>query len=572
MADSSHRSRLSKLRAEEERLGKLKADVERGIAQFSVTPFGGSPYHAAQSTRLRQFTGDYLFGNRPQPEEKLLRPYDRATIIARTRIMIRNNPWLAAIFLAYVQEIGTPTYKSNAILGTPAETTAYNDARDRAFERWARDCESGDDLSLGEVIEIWGFESAIAGEMFIVNLRTGELQLIPAELCGSEKSGEEHLKGALFTDGAPVPAGARECEGKVRLNGRVIAYRFGQRDEESAAISFAAHKSSLVRREYVRHLYDRDRVEQSSGVPKVCSMLTKFQDLYETTDARAQQVKNSACLSMWITKNIDPYGFADAMRGAMRTGQVQDAVALKQIAEQRSSYGEVRAGAVYVGAPGEDVRLIEPKLNAADWIEYYIGVLQVCCKVLDGMPVEVGIEGFRRSSYSSARATMNQWKRNVVRRRARNELKLLDPIQVWQSRRYEIFGLIPKLPAKFAAQIEECYWGWPAIPDIDGAKTAAQNAVELANGSTTLQIIAADKGLHADLLTKQRAAEKIDFILALADQAEARLGLSRERAIAYAMGASPDGDKPALSALLADAFAPEPAPAPKGKSEAPPSE
>lgn len=536
----THRSRLSKLTAEANRVAELNAALEQNIAKFAAipVPFGsGTPYHAAQTTRLRQFTGEGIFGNRPQPEEKMLRPFDRRTIISRTRIMIRNNPWLSAIFLAYVQEIGTPTYKSTADLGDVERSNVYNDKRERLIERWARDCESDDDLSLDEIVEIWGYESAIAGEMFVVKLRTGELQLIPSELCGSDECGTEHLVGAVFADGTPVPAGTREADGKLRLGRKIIGYRFAQRDPETGAVEFTPEKSTLVRKEFVHHLYDRDRIEQSSGVPKVCTILGKMQDLFETTDARSQQVKNAACLSMWITKNMDPYGFAEAMRGAMRTGQVQDAVALKQIAEQRSSYTELRAGAVYVGAVNEDVKLIEPKLNAADWIEHYIGLLQVCCAVLDGMPVEVGIEGFRRSSYSSARATMNKWKRNVLRRRIRIERKLLDSLQYWQTRRFELFRELEEIPD---AQREECYWGWPAIPDVDGAKTAAQNAIELANGSTTLRRVYGDKGLHSDIEMKQYAVERGQILKNLIEQGKVA-GLDPKEAVAWALTQMPGG-------------------------------
>lgn len=537
-------------------MSALRETLDQQIARFTSLTTGyatGSAYHAAQSTRLRQFAGESLYGNRPRPEDEMLRPFDRATIISRGRTMIRNNPWVAGVFAAYVQEIGTPTYKSTADLGSVDRSAEYNDLRERYVERWARDCESGDDLSLDEVVEIWGYERIIAGEMFVVFLRTGELQLIPSELCGSAQSGEV-MRGALWQDGSPVPSGTRERDGILRLSGRIVGYRFGRRDPVHGTVDFSREGgTTLVPRQYVRHLYDRDRCEQGRGVPSTASILGKLQDLFETGDARSQQVKNAACLSMWITKNIDPYGFAEAMKGAMRGGSVADAVSLKTIAEQRSDYKELRAGSVYYGAAGEDVHLIEPKLSSADWHEHYIDLLQTCCNVLDGLPVEVAVEGFRASSYSSARGTMNKWKRNVRRRRARNEQKLLDPVQLWITRRAELFGDLPPIPA---AQQEECHWGWPAIPDVDGAKTAAQNALELANGSTTLAIVCAERGLHADQVIRARAEEKIRFIKELSAKAQSELGLAPERALAWAMTAAPESDSPALSALLADMFAP----------------
>lgn len=558
VSPATHRSRLSKLRAEHDRLTALRSEVDTAVARFALLPgYGtGGVYHAAQTTRARQFSGENSYGARLQTEESLLKPYDRGTIISRTRIMIRNNPWLAAIFLAYVQEMGTPTYKSTADLGDAARSKAYNDARERLLARWARDCESSADLSLDQVVEIFFYELLVAGEMFVVFLKTGELQLIPSELCGSPQLGyaqkPAEITPGTFSDGTPVPAGTRERDGILRLDGRIIGFRFAQRDPLTGSIDFTAEgKTTLVPAQYVLHLYDPDRIEQGRGIPKVAPILGKLQDLFDTGDARSQQVKNAACLSMWITKNMDPYGFADAIKGSMRTGAVQDAVALKELASQRSNYTELRAGAVYVGAVNEDVKLIEPKLGSGDWHEHYIDLAQICCACLDGMPVEIAFEGFRNSSYSSSRATMNKWKRNAKRRRTRTETDLLDHVQLWQTNRAELFGDLESAPPE---QKRECHWGWPALPDVDGTKTAAQNTLELSNGTTTLEIICADKGLHADQIIAKRSAEKIDFIESLAKQAQDRLGLKREAAVAWAMTAAPDSQNPALSAILADAF------------------
>ncbi|MEY2882171.1 MAG: Phage portal protein lambda family, partial [Verrucomicrobiota bacterium] len=338
------------------------APASVALAEFSALPTGwnnGSLYQAAQTTRHREFSGEGLYGSRrPQHEEAMLRPFDRATIIARTRIMIRNNPWLASTFLAYVQEVGSPTYKSTARLATPDESNTYNDLRETVLGRFFRDIENSADLSLADVIEIYHYELNIAGEMFIIFLKTGEVQLIPSELCGSPLDALARANalpvGATFADGTPLPAGASERDGIVRADGRIIGYRFAQRDALTGAVNFSdPARSTIVDARYVRHLYDPDRIEQGRGVPRGATILGKLQDLFETGDARSQQVKNAACLSMWITKNIDPNGFAESMKGAMRNNAVQDAVALKTVAEQRSAYTELRAGAVYYGATGE---------------------------------------------------------------------------------------------------------------------------------------------------------------------------------------------------------------------------
>lgn len=505
----------------------LVAASRRSAAQFGA-------YHGAKTTPSRDFTTSG-FGTGPRPESDYLTRYDRAKIIARSRIGIRNNPYLAALLKAYVLEIGTPTLKSQT------GDELYDDAKERLFERWARDCEAEHDLSLEEVIEIYNYEDCIAGELFVIKRREGWLQLIPSELCGSTFTQSQAVPaGSKFADGSAVPAGVTECDGILRDSSKfVIGYRFGKRTEWGNA-DFTPEASTIVQSQYVWHLYSPDRIEQGRGVPLLAPVMNALQDVFETAEARAQQVKNASCLSMWITKNIDPNGFAEAMRGAFRGDSAQNALALKEIAETRSTYQDIRKGSIYYGAVGEDLRLIEPKLQAADFHDHYIDLLQVCSACLNGMPVEIGLEGFRASNYSSARATVNKWKRNVRRIRRRLETKFLDPLQLWQVNRARLFEDIGPAPAAAADSAthntdENVFWGWPAIPDIDGLKTTEQAIKEYAAGMTTLEEIYADKGQHADVQIKRWVADKTRLAKAMR-KAALDAGLSSSAADQIAAG------------------------------------
>lgn len=541
-------------------LARMALDAGLGpsldVAKLSALSLGRSVYHAAQDTRFRQFTGDGPFTlGRLQTEDEMLPAYDRAIIITRARIMFRNHPHLAAILQSYVQEIGTPTYKSQT------GDKRYDDLKERILLNWASECESENLLSLDEVVEIRNFEDCIGGELFIVALRTGKLQLIPTELCGSHKNGVHTFTAATqFDDGTPIPAGSTERDGLIRdPNRTIIGYRFGQRSATRFdSVSFAPESSSLIAARFVWHLYDPDRVEMGRGVPKVAPILPVLQDIFDTANARAQQVKNAACLSMWITKNIDPNGYAEAMRGALNRGAVEDAAALKTLASTRSNYQDIRAGAVYYGATGEDLKLIEPKLDSKGFHEHYIDMLQVCCACLNGMPVEIGIEGFRASNYSGGRATVNKWKRNVKRRRKRDEAKWLDGVITWQTRRAELFSNLPPPPAGPGGR--DGRWGWPAIPDIDGAKTAATNAMELANGTTTRTAIYADKGEHIDIEDRIFAEEKARLLKLLMEQGKAA-GLNDTEARAFALSQMPTPNGALLVPLVTASLAPDSAPA-----------
>lgn len=522
-------------------------------AGFDVAKFGA--YHASQDTRFRDFsTGGSP--NNSRTEAEYFPRADRARVIARGRVMFRNNPYLGASLLAYVQEMGSPTMRSQT------DDEDYNDAKERVFERWASDCEADEDLSLDEVIDIWHFEEAIAGELFVIKRREGWIQLIASELCGSFINRKVEVpRGTKFADGTPVPDGATERDGVIRdANKFIIGYRFGQRDD-LGCISFAPDRSTIVQNQYVFHLCSRTRTEQSRGIPLLIAVLNSLQDLGETAEARAQQVKNASCLSLWITKNIDPAGFAESMRGALRSGDVTNAETLKTIAAQRSAHQQVKAGTVMYGAAGEQLQVIEPKLNASDFHDHYIDLAQICVAALNGMPIEVAFEGFRDSSYSSARATMNKWKRNVIRGRRKLDKKFLQPLQLWQSARAHIFGDLPDAPkAKGPVTYntdENVRFGWPAVPDIDATKTAATNAIELANGTTSLETIYNDRGEYAADQMKIIAKERARFLKELIAQG-IDAGLDKAQATAWALAQTTGGEGAAalLGPIVTSSLAP----------------
>lgn len=532
-------------------------------AGFDVARFGA--YHASQDTRFREFsTGGSASQSRTEAD--YFPRADRAKVVARGRVMFRNNPYLAAPLLAYVQEMGTPTLRSQT------DDEAYNDAKERLWERWATDCEVDEDLSLDEVVEIFHFEECIAGELFVIKRREGWLQLIASELCGSMQNRKTEIAaGTKFADGTPVPAGATERDGVVRdSSGFIIGYRFGRRDD-LGVISFSDDKSTIVQKQYVWHLCSRQRTEQSRGVPLLIAVLNALQDLDETAHARAQQVKNASCLSLWITKNIDPSGFAETMRGALNRGDLSNVQSLKEIAASRSQHQQVKAGTVMYGATGETLQVIEPKLNAADFHDHYIDLAQIICASLHGMPVEIAFEGYRDSSYSSAKATNNKWRRNVIRGRTRLDKKFLQPLQLWQSTRAHIFGDLPDAPPSRGSVSyntdENVRFGWPAIPDIDGTKTAATNAIELANGTTSLETIYADKGEYATDQMKVIAVERARFLKGLIDAAR-EIGLDEAQAKAWALAQTTAGEgvSALLGPIVTSSLAPAtPEPVPAGK-------
>jgi capsid protein len=181
------------------------------------------------------------------------------------------------------------------------------------------------------------------------------------------------------------------------------------------------------------------------------------------------------------------------------------------------------------------------------------------------MPVEIAFEGYRASSYSSARATKNQWQSRVLRIRSRREKKFLQPLQLWVSARAHLFDDLPAAPKPEGSVSyntdENVRWGWPAVPDIDGAKTAAQNAIELANGTTTRTAIYANKGEFIDEQDKIYARERARLLKNLLAEAKT-LGLSPASAEAWALAQMPTANANLLQPLISAAAAGDSSPPP----------
>jgi hypothetical protein len=90
------------------------------------------------------------------------------------------------------------------------------------------------------------------------------------------------------------------------------------------------------------------------------------------------------------------------------------------------------------------------------------------------------------------------------------------------------------------------------VPDIDGAKTAAQNAIELGNGTTTRTAIYANKGEFIDEQDKIYSRERARLLKYLLKEA-ATLGLSTTSAEAWALAQMPTANANLLQPLISAA-------------------
>jgi hypothetical protein len=447
----------------------------RGCAM--ARKFSLGDYEAARDTRQRTLYG--LSGYRSQDETELLPFVDRLKIISYIRKSVRNNPVMAALCMRYALSVGSPSVHFNTPDG------GVNDEKERSVEKALRTICHGSGWSWHRLHKILSIEELVAGEVFAVWVE-GKVQLIASELCGSPANPAENEIDGIFYDDSGSPT----------------AYRFGVRKRYagyssiSTTISYEeSDGASIVDADFVWHIGQPSRIEERRFSPKLASVIGQIQNLDDIIQAKVTTVKNQSAMSIFFTKNFDPALFAEA--SAIAGAVESNSGALLQQAVARSTYQNVRNGQILYGEVGEDVKLIEPNLNAQDFSQFALGLLDQICAPIGLFPEEV-LVGYRNSSYSSARA---------------DRIRLGDTLRdIRKERESFCDGVVSRVVGigVDSGDIQDATdgtadvtYGWPVVKEIDEQKHVAAQAVALANGSKSLDQICSENGTFADQVQSQ---------------------------------------------------------------------
>jgi|GEM_PF-2611784 len=434
-------------------------------------------YEAARNTRERTLHNGWSF-DRPRPESEMLPMHDRLLIIAYLRKSFRNNPVMAAMGFRYALAIGSPTVHAMGSDG------GFNDEKERILEKRLSKIMYGTGWSWHRLHKIISLELLICNEVFAVEVED-KVQLIPSEMCGAPmKPVENEYDGIGYSeDGVPS------------------YYRFGVRVPTAIGSNYTrlsfeeADGAQLVDAEFVSHLGDPTRIEERRYAPKLSSVIAQIQNLDDIIKAKVTTVKNQSAMSVFFTKNFDPALFAEASALKDVTESSADTILSQVVA--RSNYQEMRNGQILYGESGEDVKLIEPSLNAQDFSQFALMLLDQICAPIGLFPEEVLI-GYRNSNYSSARA---------------DRLRLSDFLKDIRKEREAFCDRVVERQTGIAVDsgdlqdasdgIADITYGWPIVREIDETKHVQAQAVSLANGSKSLDQICAENGTFSDQVQSQ---------------------------------------------------------------------
>lgn len=432
-------------------------------------------YEATMNTRERKLHG--MFGYTTRPETEMLPFMDRLKLISYLRRSVRNNAVMAALAFRYALAVGSPTVHAVTLDG------GFNDEKERVLEKRLRSIMYGTGWSWHRLHKIISIELLIAGEVFAVEV-DDKVQLIPSELCGSPATpAEGEIDGITYDD-----------------TGSPVSYRFGIRVSrhggKTTDVSFEeSDGAQVVDAEFVTHLGVPLRIEERRFSPPLSSVIAQIQNLDDIIRAKVTTVKNQSAMSMFFTKNFDPALFAEA--SALSSAVESNSTTLLAQSVARSSYEDIKNGTIMYGEVGEDVKLIEPSLNAQDFSQFALMLLDQICAPIGLFPEEVLI-GYRNSNYSSARA---------------DRIRLTDVLKDIRKEREAFCDKVIERQTGIAIDSGEIAeagdgtaditYGWPVVREIDETKHVMAQATALANGSKSLDQVCAENGTFADQVQAQ---------------------------------------------------------------------
>lgn len=425
-------------------------------------------------------------------EDRLFTDWTRRIVLRRIRHEVRNNPYLAGLVAKFPEAVGSGQYKVRV------GDKDYKTEVETAFYRSSKNIEvSGE--SFESVQRIAFQEMMITGEVFIVLLANGKIQLIPSENCAQPPNPPANCINGIERDG----------------DGKPIAYWFGAKDQYDN-ISFQDVASPVEARNVI-HLYDRDRVAMGRGLPWIISSICSARDLYEITRSKTKQIKDANSISGVIKKNGGDFtaqmALSQAQAMATSTGQSL-ADSTETVPSTNNRVVRLEAGTLFELEPGEDITTVMNQYQANDYNQLIMLMLHAISTPV-GLPVELWFSGLGDVNYSGFKGLGVQWdsrRKHVI---GIIENKFLNRFAVWWVQWNRKRGNLPAAPDGY--DDDDFAWVWKKTAVLDEEKEAKARKLRLETGYNDLAKEWEDAGFMPD--------EVLDARIVFWKSARAKAGL-----------------------------------------------
>jgi lambda family phage portal protein len=429
----------------------------------------------------------------------------RQTLRERSRDLYRNNPLARGAINTKVSNIvGTglklqPCIDHVALGVTEEQAAEWEKITKREFHCWAKskDCDITRTNNFYEIQALAHRSELVNGDaLCLLPMKkvdslpySTRIQLVEADRLSNPNFGQdtETLVGGVQMDeyGAPVAY-------------HIANYHPGEmvRNKKMEWTRIPAFSSTTGRRNVI-HLYQKERIGQTRGIPDLTPVIEPLKQLGDFTEAELEAAAVSAMFAIFVTTEGGE-GLAP-VEPTEETG-----------ASSSDTDFKVNPGMLVDLAPGEKVETAQSNRPNANFDPFVLAILRQIGMGL-GLPYEILIKHFT-ASYSAARAAMLEAWRYFATERESLAVNFCQPIYeawMWEavaSGRITAPGFLVD-PAVRAAYLN-AVWNGPARGQIDELKEANAAKIWLDLGVKTLeQVTREETGMDWEGNQRQRTKE-----------------------------------------------------------------
>ncbi|WP_417850167.1 phage portal protein [Thalassoglobus sp.] len=424
---------------------------------------------------------------------------DVDTVRARSRDLVRNNPYARGILRAQIRNIVCTGIvpQAQVELESEEQSDLFNEKVEDLFRRFNEEADITGRLTFYEMQQAIISERWEAGEILVRFVRVDDrASAIPLklELIEADRLAGDHL----FPRGMNKETGNEVRRGiEIDSNGKPVAYWI-----------YKTHPNDLNTRQLKAERYPADdflplfkptRVGQTRGFPELGTVVTwiKGVDRYLATELEASEVASCFTVAIKTTGGGADGGLLPSSGGASED-------------TRGNSFEHIEPATVARLFPGEDISVINPSRNHSDSGEW-IALMQRSIGVGTGLSYERLTRDYSKTSYSSNRAGDLE-----DRREFRIEQQWLIGHfcrEVWlRFMAAAVSSSIDWMPdeMQFIAEFDKWtahYWQPPGWEWVDPKKESDASSNSISSFQSTLRDEIAKKGGDWRGVLKQRAKE-----------------------------------------------------------------
>ena len=403
----------------------------------------------------------------------------------RCRYLDRNSPLMHGLTDRVTDNVTGPEYKFRPNSGDKG----FDDEASAMLAERAPRAEWRGLFTLQEIIAK-GFRALIPdGDMLMHHLADGTIQAIEGHELVTPHGGKGYkdrtVIGGVELDEKGRHAAYYVCKPDVKRRYRLRG-------------GWVSHYQDVQRipTAHADHIANRDRFSQTRGVPLMAAGVKALDKVDDYVDSEAL----AAAINAYQTLVIQREGLTNMPGGQYRIDKNADA-------DTETSYEKglrLEPGSVLALKPGEEAKMFAGTRPGDQFEPFVVTMLRMIGASI-GVPLELLLLDFSKTSYSSARAALLQAYRTFLCHQLYVRNHIIQPIYDRWVRKWIAGRELKNVPATVAATQLEFFpprWAW-----IDPLKMVVAKCKQIEAGAGTLDAWVAEEGWDLPVLVEIRAAE-----------------------------------------------------------------